>query len=55
MPNYRLRSITLSRPYAKAYARFFAESSLTVMMRQTSDPMVMAGPLFQVTQPESGG
>jgi hypothetical protein len=29
------------------YAGFFAESSLKVMMRQTSDPVVMAGPLFQ--------
>jgi hypothetical protein len=29
------------------YARFFAESSLNLMMRQTSDPWVMAGPLFQ--------
>jgi hypothetical protein len=29
------------------YGAFFAESSLNVMMRPTSDPMVMAGPLFQ--------
>jgi hypothetical protein len=29
------------------YARFFAESSLNLMMRQTNDPWVMAGPLFQ--------
>jgi hypothetical protein len=29
------------------YAGFFAGSSLKVMMRQTSDPVVMAGPLFQ--------
>src|SRR5512136_1016480 len=29
------------------YARFFAESSLNLMMRQTSDPWVMVGPLFQ--------
>jgi len=29
------------------YARFFAESGLNVMMRQTSDPQVMVGPLFQ--------
>jgi hypothetical protein len=29
------------------YGRFFAESSLNVMMRPTSDPLVMAGPLFQ--------
>ena len=28
------------------YTRFFAESGLNLMMRQTSDPMVMAGPLF---------
>lgn len=29
------------------YARFFVESSLNLMMRQTDDPWVMAGPLFQ--------
>jgi hypothetical protein len=29
------------------YGRLFAESSLNVMMRQTSDPIVMAAPLFQ--------
>jgi hypothetical protein len=29
------------------YPRFFAESSLNLMMRPTSDPWVMAGPLFQ--------
>lgn len=29
------------------YARFFAESSLNLMMRQTNDPWVMVGPLFQ--------
>jgi hypothetical protein len=29
------------------YTRFFAETSLNVMMRQTNDPWVMAGPLFQ--------
>ncbi len=29
------------------YARFFAESSLSLIMRPTSDPWVMAGPLFQ--------
>lgn len=29
------------------YARFFAESSLNLMMRQTNDPWVMMGPLFQ--------
>ena len=29
------------------YGRLFAESSLNVMMRPTSDPIVMAGPLFQ--------
>jgi hypothetical protein len=29
------------------YARFFSETGLNVMMRQTSDPWVMAGPLFQ--------
>jgi len=29
------------------YARFYAESSLNLMMRQTNDPWVMAGPLFQ--------
>ena len=29
------------------YARFFAESSLNVMMRPTSDPLVMAAPLYQ--------
>jgi len=29
------------------YAGFFAESSLNLMMRQTTDPWVMAGPLFQ--------
>ena len=29
------------------YTRFFAESSLSLMMRQTSDPWVMLGPLFQ--------
>jgi len=29
------------------YAGFFANSSLNLMMRQTNDPWVMAGPLFQ--------
>jgi hypothetical protein len=29
------------------YPRFFAESSLNLMMRPTSDPWVMVGPLFQ--------
>lgn len=29
------------------YARFYAESSLNLMMRQTNDPWVMVGPLFQ--------
>ena len=29
------------------YARFFAESNLNLIMRPTSDPWVMAGPLFQ--------
>ena len=29
------------------YTRFFAESSLNLMMRQTGDPWVMVGPLFQ--------
>ncbi len=29
------------------YPRFFAESSLKLMMRQTNDPCVLAGPLFQ--------
>ncbi len=29
------------------YTRFFAESSLSLMMRQTDDPWVMVGPLFQ--------
>ncbi len=29
------------------YARFFSESSLNLIMRPTSDPWVMAGPLFQ--------
>jgi hypothetical protein len=29
------------------YPRFFAESSLNLMMRPTNDPWVMAGPLFQ--------
>jgi hypothetical protein len=29
------------------YTRFFAESALNLMMRPTSDPLVMAGPLFQ--------
>ena len=29
------------------YARFFSESSLNLMMRQTTEPWVMAGPLFQ--------
>jgi hypothetical protein len=29
------------------YARFFAESSLALMMRPANDPWVMAGPLFQ--------
>jgi hypothetical protein len=29
------------------YTRFFAESSLSLMMRQTNDRWVMAGPLFQ--------
>ncbi|MDJ0754989.1 MAG: hypothetical protein QNJ45_15810 [Ardenticatenaceae bacterium] len=29
------------------YATWFAESNLNVMMRPVSDPMVMAGPLFQ--------
>lgn len=66
MPNCKLRSITLSRPYDEARTLSdrparppgpgrSSESSLTVMMRQKSDPMVMAGPSFQVTQPESGG
>lgn len=29
------------------YERLFAETSLNVLMRQTSDSLVMAGPLFQ--------
>jgi hypothetical protein len=29
------------------YARFFAESRLNLMMRQTNDPWMLAGPLFQ--------
>jgi hypothetical protein len=29
------------------YTRFFAESSLNLMMRHTNDPWVMVGPLFQ--------
>jgi hypothetical protein len=29
------------------YARFFSESDLSLMMRSTSDPLVMVGPLFQ--------
>jgi len=29
------------------YARFFAESDLNPMMRPTTDPLVMVGPLFQ--------
>ncbi len=29
------------------YGRFYAESSLHLFMRQTTDPWVMAGPLFQ--------
>ena len=29
------------------YTRFFADSSLNLMMRQTNNPWVMAGPLFQ--------
>ena len=29
------------------YTHFFAESSLNLMMRQTNDPWVMVGPLFQ--------
>jgi hypothetical protein len=29
------------------YPQFFAESSLNLMMRPTSDPWVMVGPLFQ--------
>ncbi|HUV88452.1 MAG TPA: hypothetical protein VMY80_02275 [Anaerolineae bacterium] len=29
------------------YTRFFAESSLNLIMRQTNDPWVMVGPLFQ--------
>src|SRR5579864_1426846 len=29
------------------YARKFTESDLQLLMRQTGDPMVMAGPLFQ--------
>ena len=29
------------------YAGFFAEPGLNLMMRQTNDPWVMAGPLFQ--------
>ena len=29
------------------YPRFFAETSLNLFMRQTDDPWVMAGPLFQ--------
>ncbi len=29
------------------YTRFFAESSLNLMMRPTNDPWVMVGPLFQ--------
>ena len=30
-----------------AYARLYAETSLNLLMRQTNDPWVMAGPLFQ--------
>ncbi len=29
------------------YGRLYAETNLNLLMRQTSDPMVMAGPLFQ--------
>jgi hypothetical protein len=29
------------------YTRFFADSNLNLMMRQTNDPWVMIGPLFQ--------
>jgi hypothetical protein len=29
------------------YGRLYAETSLNLLMRQTSDPLVMAGPLFQ--------
>ena len=29
------------------YARLYAETSLNLLMRQTTDPWVMAGPLFQ--------
>lgn len=29
------------------YGRLYAETSLNLLMRQTSEPMVMAGPLFQ--------
>lgn len=29
------------------YTRFYAETSLNLMMRQTNDPWVMVGPLFQ--------
>ena len=29
------------------YARLFAETSLNLLMRQTSETLVMAGPLFQ--------
>jgi hypothetical protein len=30
-----------------AYARLYSETSLNLLMRQTNDPWVMAGPLFQ--------
>ena len=29
------------------YPRLYAETSLRFLMRQTNDPLVMAGPLFQ--------
>jgi hypothetical protein len=29
------------------YGRLYAETNLSLLMRQTSDPLVMAGPLFQ--------
>ncbi|MGI8782595.1 MAG: hypothetical protein ACR2L2_02955 [Acidobacteriota bacterium] len=29
------------------YARLYADTSLNLLMRQTSEPLVMAGPLFQ--------
>ena len=29
------------------YGRLYAETSLNLLMRQTSEPLVMAGPLFQ--------